>query len=100
MSSPRARRTRTLSAVAATVLLAACGLNDSSGADPEPVAGSEAPATASDPAAPDEATGHGHAGHASSPTRLKPLRAGEKRVTLEMPDSYTPSAPTGVGTDD
>lgn len=30
----------------------------------------------------------------------KPLRAGEERLTLTMPDEYTPSAPTGVGTDD
>jgi hypothetical protein len=29
-----------------------------------------------------------------------PLRLGEKRMTLTMPDEYTPSAPTGVGTDD
>jgi hypothetical protein len=29
-----------------------------------------------------------------------PLRAGERRMTLTMPSAYTPSAPTGVGTDD
>jgi hypothetical protein len=29
-----------------------------------------------------------------------PLRQGERRMTLTMPGSYTPSAPTGVGTDD
>ena len=29
-----------------------------------------------------------------------PLRAGERRVTLAMPEAYTPSAPNGVGTDD
>ena len=29
-----------------------------------------------------------------------PLRPGEKRLTLRMPTAYTPSAPTGVGTDD
>jgi hypothetical protein len=34
------------------------------------------------------------------PAPRVPLRAGEKRVTLAMPDPYTPSAPTGVGTDD
>ena len=32
--------------------------------------------------------------------RHKPLRAGERRVVLRMPEDYTPSAPTGVGTDD
>ncbi len=30
----------------------------------------------------------------------KPLRPGERRVKIEMPEDYTPSAPTGVGTDD
>jgi hypothetical protein len=34
------------------------------------------------------------------PAPAVPLRAGEKRVTLTMPADYTPSAPTGVGTDD
>ncbi|HEU5038734.1 MAG TPA: hypothetical protein VFT70_17135 [Nocardioides sp.] len=34
------------------------------------------------------------------PGKLLPLRAGEKRMTLRMPEEYTPSAPTGVGTDD
>jgi Copper type II ascorbate-dependent monooxygenase, C-terminal domain len=34
------------------------------------------------------------------PGKLLPLRAGEKRMTLTMPEEYTPSAPTGVGTDD
>jgi hypothetical protein len=29
-----------------------------------------------------------------------PLRDGERRMTLEMPDAYTPSAPYGTGTDD
>lgn len=31
---------------------------------------------------------------------LKPLRAGEDRMTLEMAEDYTPSAPYGKGTDD
>ena len=30
----------------------------------------------------------------------KPLRAGETRMSLRIPKSYTPSAPNGVGTDD
>ncbi len=34
------------------------------------------------------------------PGKLVPLRAGEKRITLAMPEDYTPSAPNGVGTDD
>jgi hypothetical protein len=41
--------------------------------------------------------GHDAQGAASAP---KPLRAGERRVTLRMPEPYEPSAPTGVGTDD
>ena len=41
--------------------------------------------------------GHDAHGAASAP---KPLRAGERRLTLRMPEPYEPSAPTGVGTDD
>jgi hypothetical protein len=32
--------------------------------------------------------------------KLLPLRDGEQRMTLTMPDTYTPSAPYGTGTDD
>jgi hypothetical protein len=32
--------------------------------------------------------------------KLLPLRDGEQRMTLTMPESYTPSAPYGTGTDD
>jgi hypothetical protein len=32
--------------------------------------------------------------------KLLPLRKGEQRMTLTMPESYTPSAPYGTGTDD
>jgi len=40
-------------------------------------------------------------GQSSSPTAHEhPLRAGEKRLTIAMPAAYTPSAPTGIGTDD
>ena len=34
------------------------------------------------------------------PSKHLPLRPGEKRMTLTMPEAYTPSAPTGTGTDD
>ncbi|MEP9361383.1 hypothetical protein ABLE68_00360 [Nocardioides sp. CN2-186] len=34
------------------------------------------------------------------PSKHLPLRTGEKRMTLTMPAAYTPSAPTGNGTDD
>ena len=36
----------------------------------------------------------------TAPAGSEPLRAGERRVTVRMPAAYTPSAPTGVGTDD
>lgn len=32
--------------------------------------------------------------------KLLPLREGEKRMTLGMPEPYTPAAPNGTGTDD
>jgi Copper type II ascorbate-dependent monooxygenase, N-terminal domain len=41
----------------------------------------------------------GHTGRAA-PVKRKPLRPGERRVTVRMPETYTPSAPTGTGTDD
>jgi hypothetical protein len=43
-----------------------------------------------------------HAGHDTTKKapKPKPLRAGESRVEVRMPAEYTPSAPTGVGTDD
>jgi hypothetical protein len=36
----------------------------------------------------------------AKPAKLKPLRKGERRVTMTMPETYTPSPPTGTGTDD
>lgn len=43
-----------------------------------------------------------HSGHSATaaPAKPKPLREGERRVDVRMPAAYTPSAPTGVGTDD
>jgi hypothetical protein len=38
--------------------------------------------------------------HTVAVTNPKPLRPGEKRITLQMPTAYTPSAPNGIGTDD
>jgi hypothetical protein len=37
---------------------------------------------------------------ATPPGKQFPLRKGEERMTLTMPESYTPSAPYGSGTDD
>jgi hypothetical protein len=51
-----------------------------------------------DPPDPPEVVGDQLAG--VPPGRQLPLRAGERRMTLTMPEPYTPSVPTGVGTDD
>jgi hypothetical protein len=66
--------------------------------------GGETPAADQAPDAPptettSEAPGHGGHGNAK-PGKLLPLREGEDRLTLTMPEAYTPSAPTGTGTDD
>ncbi len=68
--------------------LSACG-PDAEKADP-PAASVSPP---SEHAPSDE-----HAPPAAHP--LKALRPGERRLTITMPAPYTPSAPTGVGTDD
>lgn len=58
--------------------------------------------TAAEPVSQPSATESTHAGPATpaTPAKLLPLRQGEKRMTLTMPEEYTPSPPTGVGTDD
>jgi len=38
--------------------------------------------------------------HGVTSAKALPLRPGEHRMTLTMPDAYTPSAPNGIGTDD
>jgi hypothetical protein len=45
-------------------------------------------------------TDAGHGAHATAPVAGKPLRPGERRVRVVMPEAYTPSAPYGTGTDD
>ncbi|MFG1945946.1 monooxygenase [Nonomuraea sp. NPDC048826] len=70
------RLIRTASALAATVLLAACG------------------ATATGPP-----PGVGHSGHGAHTPEASPLRDGERFVTLTMPEAYSPAPPNG-GTDD
>jgi hypothetical protein len=53
-----------------------------------------------DPAAPAESSGSTHNGHSqTAPPSPAPLRAGERFVTLKMPQPYTPVAPSG-GTDE
>jgi hypothetical protein len=76
-------------AAGALVLVAACGSDGgdtATRAEPTNVATTEsAPATGTT---------------TTAPAASEPLRAGERRVTVRMPAAYTPSAPTGVGTDD
>ncbi len=86
----RALRTAVGAALLALVL-AACstGGEPSTRAEPEPPA---SPSTAT--------TGPAHADSQAAPARLKPLRTGERRVEVAMPEPYTPSAPYGTGTDD
>ncbi|WP_193609141.1 hypothetical protein [Nocardioides lijunqiniae] len=90
------RRTTLLGAALLAVVLSACSGTD----DPAPAAATEPSADAS--ATPTETASPPPAAHHPdvAPARLKPLRAGEKRITMTMPETYTPSAPTGTGTDD
>ena len=57
------------------------------------------PAAASPTSATPSQTTDDHTEH-TAPAKLKPLRSGERRVKVAMPEAYTPSAPYGTGTDD
>ena len=76
-------------------LLAGCG------GSPEPT--SPAPPPRTGPAAGSgESPTPAHPGHADDVqpvAKPRPLRTGERRTTLRTPVAYTPSPPTGVGTD-
>ncbi len=78
-----------------TGVLAACGSGESAPTAAPEVDGAQQEV--------DHGSGHG-AGHGTdqdaASTKPGPLRAGERRATVTMPAAYTPSAPTGVGTDD
>jgi hypothetical protein len=87
------RRLAALATLAAVAALAACGTDDEP--DTSPAAATSPTAASSSPAA-DQADD----GHEIEATKPEPLRAGERRVRLTMPASYTPSAPHGIGTDD
>ena len=52
------------------------------------------------PAAEEADSGHATDGHDAEPVEASPLRPGETRMTVRMPEPYTASAPYGVGTDD
>ena len=83
---------RTAAAAGVLLLLAACS---------ETPAESPRDDAADQPAAETTPETPGHAGHPQAkPGKLLPLRKGEDRLTLTMPAAYTPSAPTGKGTDD
>jgi hypothetical protein len=86
------RRSSAVLAGAALVLLAACGSGSTTArpADSTPSPSRTAGST----------TGTAQPTGPSSPAADRPLRAGERRITVRMPTPYTPSAPTGVGTDD
>jgi hypothetical protein len=77
---------------AVLALVAACG---SGGTTTRPADSSPPPSETATPAA-----GTTQPGAAGTPAADRPLRPGERRVTVRMPAPYTPSAPTGVGTDD
>ena len=103
------RRTRlslaALTAVLAMVLVA-CGQGDTAqdaanGAANDAAGSTTAEAPAASPTDDTHASGSVHdPAEASASARRVPLRAGERREVVRMPAAYTPSAPTGVGTDD
>jgi len=69
------------------------------GCSATPVESDDRAAGAPTSEAPPEPPG-GDAHPDAEPGKLLPLRNGEERLTLTMPEAYTPSAPTGKGTDD
>jgi len=88
---------RAITAAVAVVLLAACGPGETE--SHRPAGGSSAGEPSTSAGTPSAST-TGRAAPAARPGTLVPLRPGEKRLTVTMPEAYTPSAPTGVGTDD
>jgi len=87
------RRPATVAAAAAAVLLlAACGTSGTPRAGSVPSSTS----TPTSPATPSESV----TGTSTTPAARTPLRPGERRISVTMPAAYTPSPPTGVGTDD
>ncbi|MCW2846246.1 MAG: hypothetical protein JWR90_220 [Marmoricola sp.] len=94
LTSPRRTTALALASVLALVLAACGGTGGSTaGHDHHAVA-------AATPSAEPTASGHERAHAQAAPVRHRPLRAGERRVEVRMPTTYTASPPTGVGTDD
>ncbi len=85
-----------------TLVLTACGSAGTGGSEQADGAAVDAdePASSGAPAPSAEGTGHSKNSGKAAPVRHQPLRKGERRVTVRMPQEYTPSAPTGTGTDD
>ncbi len=94
------RDPRTLAALVAAgislTLVAACGSQGSDRPDHEAASAPSSPATST----PTDGHSDGHTPTARPTVAAKPLRPGERRISLRMPGDYTPKAPTGVGTDD
>jgi hypothetical protein len=99
----RPARLRVLVSLAVGVLVVAgCGGSDEPGGStapaPEPAASTTAVAEEPETGPTDRPD---HTGHPTGkPAQPLPLRPGEDRLTLTMPETYTPAPPTGVGTDD
>ena len=90
---------RRVAAAASVLVLAVVRLPAAAESDPRPRRPRPPPAAESRVAvrrSPDERA----ATPASDAEAQAAARPGERRVTLAMPEAYTPSAPNGVGTDD
>ncbi len=99
MSRPAPRVARRLGALAALVLLVCCGAGCGAGGG-APASRHPAPTSPSPTSSATAAAGPATPATPVARPKPRPLRAGEKRLTLTMPTAYTPSAPNGVGTDD
>jgi hypothetical protein len=88
-------RSAQVAAGCTALALTGCQAADGSGTPDAAGAHSEAPAGDTE-----STHGAGHGPGDAAPTRSRPLRDGERFLELAMPASYTPSAPTGKGTDD
>ncbi|MGI8644752.1 MAG: hypothetical protein ACR2JD_00260, partial [Nocardioides sp.] len=90
---------RRVAAVAATALLVLAGCGPADDDRPATSAGTSA-SRAAEAGSDEDHEGYDLTATPAPTAKPKPLRGGEERVTLAMPEAYTPSAPNGVGTDD
>ncbi len=81
--------------IATAVLATGCTTGGDAGEDARSAPASEVAESTAVP-------GSTHAGHLDPAEPAEPvrLRSGERRTTLEMPAAYSPTPPTGEGTDD